>query len=133
MAASWAAYVSSPTLSVPNTASITDRVPQATTVTSRSIGYPAKPFGPGAGLGNTARFAGLSATAIWVPSIATTSLPSNHTACLAMVAAAPLSRSNNACNGSGPTRRIASVTDEAAGTGCEPGSEAVSLAQTWVS
>jgi hypothetical protein len=83
-------------------------------------------------LGKTSRFAGVSGSGIWVPSIATTSLPANRVTWVAVTAAGPLSRSNSALSGAGPTRLIAAVIEEPAGTGRLLGSEAVSLAHTCV-
>lgn len=91
------------------------RVPMATIATSRSVGYPACPFGPGRGLGKRFRLASVSAIASWVPSIPTTRRPANRTRCGARLAACPASRVNSSRSGPDPTRRIASVSAEAHG------------------
>lgn len=114
----------------PNTASMTVLVPQAMSATSRRNGYPASPFGPPRGLGNTRRFASVSGTGIWVPSIATTRRPANLAEPPAWVGAGPARKVNSSRTGPGPTRRIACVIDDFAGRGARTPSPLVSRAHT---
>nr|WP_240629704.1 hypothetical protein [Specibacter cremeus] len=63
-----------------------------------------------------------SATAIWVPSMATTSRPANRVTCRAPVTPGPLRRQNSSRSGAGPTRRMAWHSDEADGVRTGTGS-----------
>lgn len=78
------------------------RVPQETSVSIRSAGYPEPPLWQRY-LVYRARFAGLSGSGTVVPSTAQTSSPCHHTPAVLMPAAGPRSRSKSHRSGAGPT------------------------------
>nr|WP_233213569.1 hypothetical protein [Mycobacterium sp. QGD 101] len=117
----------SPALKVPKTASSTVRVPHATTVSIRSIGYPEGPLPPPT-RPNAARFAGVSGVNIDVPSIAHTSRTRHRAA----PAAGPRTRSNSSRSGLTPMRRRACANADDTGSATSiPSRPAVIRAHTW--
>lgn len=104
------------------------RVPHATTVSRRNIGYPEAASGRPLWRPNAAALAALLGTNIEVPSMAQTNRPRQRAA----PAAGPRTRVNNSRSGATPTRRIACDSAEEPGQATVAGSRpATSRAQTW--
>ena len=106
---------------------MTVRVPQATTVSRRSIGYPDSASGRPVWRPNVVALAALLGTNIEVPSIAQTSRPCQRVAPIA----GPRSSANSSRSGAIPTRRKACDSAEDPGVATVAGARpAVSRAQT---